>query len=805
MTEGSLTLAGGELLPVVAGLLALGVAGALWAWRRAAGSPVAHATLALRLAGLALVGAFLLEPARVTEEPRPGSNDFVVLVDGSKSLQLPSGESSGATRADRLRRLLGADGATSDGRWLTALGDRFRVRRFVFDERLRRVRDFSGLAFDGAASRLGAALAGLRERYAGGALAGVVILTDGSATDLAEDDRSAQLEGLPPLFPVIVGDELPPADLSVARVEATTTAFEDAPVNLKVAVEAHGHAGAQVEVQLLDEAGKLLLTESAQSASASETLPVRFRLRPERPGVGFYRVQVSAAGGPREATAANNARLVLADRGRGPHRVLYVSGRPNWEYKYLRRAVDGDPELELAALMRMAHREPRFVFIGHGQESGNPLFRGFGRKGDDTERYDEPVLVRLGTRAASELIEGFPKTPEALFDFEGLILDDLEAGFFSADQQALVERFVSERGGGLAMLGGQESFREGGYDRTPIGGLLPVYLSRLREPAGASVFTFGLSREGWLEPWVRLRDDEKAERERLAAMPPLRILNRVRGLKPGAVTLATATGPGNESWPALVTQRAGQGRVAALLLGDLWRWGLSRPEAQEDLGRFWRQTMRWLVADAPARLELRAEARADEAGGVELRAKVRDRAFAPAANAEVTFDVTAPDGKRIALAAEPSASEAGLFTARTRPGLMGGYRVVARARVDGEPKLPAPVTPGKPVTSGTPAAEGAHAAGSALEAEAGFVHDPDGDEHRSLRPNRALLAALAQRTGGRLLEPREMDDLVARLPHLRAAVTDRRVTPLWHSGPLFGLAIVLFLAEWTLRRRRGLP
>ena len=72
----------------------------------------------------------------------------------------------------------------------------------------------------------------------------------------------------------------------------------------------------------------------------------------------------------------------------------------------------------------------------------------------------------------------FPRTPEVLFEYHALILDDLEAGFFTADQQALVERFVSERGGGLLMLGGQGSFRQGGYERTPIGELLPVYLDR---------------------------------------------------------------------------------------------------------------------------------------------------------------------------------------------------------------------------------------------------------------------------------------------------------------------------------------
>ena len=37
-----------------------------------------------------------------------------------------------------------------------------------------------------------------------------------------------------------------------------------------------------------------------------------------------------------------------------------------------------------------------------------------------------------------------------------LVVDDLEAGFFTHDQLSLIQRFVSERGGGLLLLGGTE-------------------------------------------------------------------------------------------------------------------------------------------------------------------------------------------------------------------------------------------------------------------------------------------------------------------------------------------------------------
>ena len=79
------------------------------------------------------------------------------------------------------------------------------------------------------------------------------------------------------------------------------------------------------------------------------------------------------------------------------------------------------------------------------------------------------------------------------------------------------------------MLGGPDSFADGKYDRTPVGELLPVYLNRPGRGPGdeARDYRLVLTREGWLQPWVRTRKTEDEERKRLAAMPPFQTLSRV--------------------------------------------------------------------------------------------------------------------------------------------------------------------------------------------------------------------------------------------------------------------------------------
>src|SRR5690606_28812289 len=100
-----------------------------------------------------------------------------------------------------------------------------------------------------------------------------------------------------------------------------------------------------------------------------------------------------------------------------------------------------------------------------------------------------------------------------------------------------------ERGGGVLMLGGMECFREGEYHRTPIGDMLPVYLDRPSSSESGSPVRFELAREGWLQPWARLRDEEGAERRRLESMPAFLVANRVASVKPGASVIATAKDP----------------------------------------------------------------------------------------------------------------------------------------------------------------------------------------------------------------------------------------------------------------------
>ena len=788
----SLIFPGAAWLLPAAAVVVVGLVILVWSYRHGPSPRIRSLCFGLKLAGIAALAFCLLEPLQTQQRAKPGANLFALVADNSQGLQIhDTGQTQ--SRGEGLRSLL--DPRT--GGWQTSLEANFQLRRYLFDTRLQNVRDFSGLDFSGRATALGGALRSLRERFQSQPLAGILLFTDGNATDFT--GPLPDLAGLPPIYPVVIGQDDAIKDVSLQRVAVTQSAFEDAPVSAQVDLAAAGFGTEPLLTRIVDRTGKTVIEQGATAHRDGSSSAQRLQWKPEKAGVSFYQIKTGTAAemlrnatvtNTAEATLANNSRVIAVDRGRGPYRILYVAGRPNWEFRYMNRAAQEDDQLQVVALIRVALREPKFAFRGRAGETSNPLFRGSEDQArETTERYDQPVLTRLYTRDDQELRGGFPRTAEELYAYHAVIVDKLEAEFFSPAQAQLLQKFVSERGGGFLMLGGMESFQQGHYHRTPIGDMLPVYLDRDESAALPGPVHFQLSREGWLQPWARLRDNETDERARVANMPAFDVLNTVRDVKPAASVIASAVDGAGHEHPALAIQRFGRGRTGALLIGDLWRWGSKDSTAHADLDKNWRQLLRWLVTDVPNRVDLSAEPQPEDANGaVRLQIRARDEKFQPLDNAIVSIQVEpvrfdlatgALSNPPVHLTAVASTEEPGLYEATYVPRLTAGFHATATVTN----------------TLGAPAGQ----------AEAGWSTDLAAEEFRSLVPNRPLLEELARRTGGRVIASSSLADLAKELPTHAAPVMESWTQPFWHTPAMFALALTCLLGEWGLRRWKGLP
>jgi hypothetical protein len=218
-----------------------------------------------------------------------------------------------------------------------------------------------------------------------------------------------------------------------------------------------------------------------------------------------------------------------------------------------------------------------------------------------------------------------------------------------------------------------------------------------------------------------------------------------------------------------------------MLAGDLWRWGMRRTNsANRDLDQMWRQTIRWLVADVPGRVEIQTTNTTSQGQpGTQISIQVRDATAEPLDNADIKVTVVTPDGKKIAVDTTSSEQTPGEYEATFAPRAAGGYQaLVTVTGPDGSP---------------------------VGEAEAGFTFEPDTEEFRSLRTNRELLQKIAERTKGEVIEPDRLDQFVASLPNRRIPITEPWIYPLWHRWPMLMLAMLCLVGEWGLRRWKGWP
>ena len=752
-----------------------------------------------KIAAIALLATCLLEPIDRFSRPEPGSNALIVMVDSSRSMQIKD-RGHTESRAEELHGRL-----TRNNDWLKKLESQFELRRYQFDSRTTAVTDFSNYAPRGNGSDLTSAIEtiqGAVNLKTGKPTAGIVLFTDGNASDIQRATESLDFSALPPIYPVVVGSARPVRDLAITNITTSQTNFESAPVTINVDLLAFDHAGESVKVDLVDAENNVLETQEVRKVEDGKPFAVRFQIKPSDRGLNVFHVNAftgerpdasipaeadseappqEIANNSSESTLENNRRTLIVDRGKGPFRILYLAGRPNWEYKFLRRAIAEENELDLVGLIRVARKEPKFTFRSRARESTNPLYRGFGNDKDETaEQYDESVLIPLDTKDEVELRDGFPKDAATLFEYDAIVIDDMESAFFTEDQQTIVSQFVSLRGGGLLMLGGLDSFAAGKYNGTPIGESLPVYLDRRPANAAAEIdYRLSLTREGWVQPWVRVESTREKEEQRMTKMPGFQTVSVTRSIKPGATVLAEVKTPNDEHHPALVVQRFGKGQTAALLIGDLWRWQMQTDATNNNLDKSWRQMMRWLVSDVPRRVEVEVkQVDAAASNHVTMLVQTNDEKFQPQLNADVELTVTTPSGKSINLAAEQDSERAGHYRTTFVSRETGAYRVNAL------------------VTSTD---------GSMIEQrESGWVSEPAVNEFRSLQPNREFLASLAKSTGGELIEMNQLDSLANSFDNREVPITETRTEPWWHRGWIFTAAIGLLVVEWGARRLWGL-
>lgn len=768
--------------PVLVGTLLCGVAVLvvyLW-WRR--GSLPASLAVA-RAVVCGLVAFLVLGPTLVGWKSVPGSQFVLLLFDDSRSMTVrdPGGETRGRAVVDAL---------ASDNRvFEREVEQRHRIARYRFGADVHRVRSADALRFEEGRTDLTGAVSRALDRAAGTEVAAVVLFSDG----IQQSREPFPVDRLPtdvPVFTVGAGRDDRWPSLALTDLSVSRSPFDESPVQVSVGVSAHGLVGERAVIEIVD-GNRRVVSDAFEIRADSLVQKRRLEFVPDRPGWIAYRSRVRLADQPfegitpvasdRDPVTADNVRDFVVDNRARTFRILFFSGRPNWEHKFVRRALSEDRQLETASLIRISGAEKKFVFRGNEASMSNPLFEGYDDDADLAPRYDEAVFLRIGV-GQSELTTGYPLEAEDLYPFHAVIWSEIESDFFSTGHLELTRSFVSERGGSLLLLGGPRSLAEGGYAGSVIEPLLPIVLpsNTSRRTDWSLAFHPRPTVPGVLSGIWSLDPDPSRNEALWRSLPLIHGVNEALTTRAGADILSEAVSrTGEVTRPLFAMQRYGEGTSAVLATGETWPWQMLPLEPDPAHGRFWRQMIRSLLATVPDPVVFPVVRDAVAGEPLTLATLVRDSTFVERESLVVDARLTAPHGVLHRPAVEESIAESGVYTITHTPSAPGAYGLSVTARdLDGR--------------------------AVAVDDYAFIVH-PDDRELRTSRYDPENLRRISAHTGGRFFPLDRIDEIPDLLPWRQTRDDQVDRIALWNAPPFYLLLLLLLIPEWYVRRTQGRP
>jgi uncharacterized membrane protein len=698
--------------------------------RRFVGTPKLAALFVVQTTLLALVLCLLWRPVLRVERVRDRENVLAVAMDASASMAYGEGEQS---------RLQSAAGALQSDA-LPAWQKIFDVRLFSFAAQTLSITSFDAMPAPGPQTRIGDALLQLLQTAASVPLAGIVLVSDGAENGgTLSEERLAEIASYGvPVHTVGVGPEKNPDDLEIEQLRVPQSAAAGATITAEVAIRHDGAAATRLRAYDHDRllaAKELALPANAELSSFSIELPAG------DPGTHDLRFELDALAG--ERNIINNVRRHVLNVPAARRRILYLEGEPRWEYKFLRRAIEGERALRMTSVVRT---------------TPNKFFR-------------------QGVNSGAELTDGLPHDAAELFAYDALIIGSYDASSLGTQQHQLLREFVDKRGGGVLLLAARSGLSAGGWQNTALAQALPTHLperqsqSFVQRAAHVEPTVYGIE-----SAIVKLAAEPKQNMELWKSLPLVADYQALGRLKPGSIVLLEATTERART-PLLVWQRYGRGATYVLGTGSTLRWQMQSPPEDQRHEMFWRQLAHALADNARTRATLTSERTVyDDERRVNLEAELLDERFEPVNGARVELLVAPELDPAYPLQMQPSGNNDGRYVAHLDAPSTGLYRIDMSA----------------------------YAGSAEIGSASTYVRRNDGSlEHFGARQNRPVLERIAAMTGGRYWKLEDLRELAAAIPYSKAGIIERQTLDLWNLPIVFIVLLALKLGEWLMRLKWG--
>ncbi len=672
---------------------------------------------------------------------------------------LSQGLTGGTDRFNSVSRLDVVRGVLGNERMglLPRLEEKFDLAFFSFGERLQEmttpsleeeVRPLTEFDAQSPRTYLGTSVREILNRKRGQPVAGLFLLTDGASNGgLPPDSAASQAaDEAVPLYLYGVGVTTP-RDIIVSQlfVPEVTTVDDAVVANIRFRGQDLEYFPATVELRM---DGRLVASEQVEFTGQEQTVDLEFVPRQ----TGDFNLEARIAPIADETSPENNsqkARIRVIDT---QINVLLVERSPRWEFRYLEALLARDRRIDLDIYLVEAHPS-------------------------------------LAADEASPYITELPDQREELFEYDVIILGDVQPETLGDSQLTAIKDWVSQFGGGLILLAGRQH-NPWAYTRGPIAELLPVELGADAPGLAGSFFdqpvALNITPAGELNPMLQLQAGGTANLDYWDNLPPLFWVANVSQAKPTAEVLAvdpslvraTRFGP----MPVVALQGFGLG--AALYVGtdNLWRWRAK--DGGEPHVRFWSKVVqrmaltRLLTSSELSQVNFQ---RNDYVAGESLQvfARLFRPGYLPFREPQVPVTVSftpLPEAedeepRQWQIFLQPVAGQEGRYQQQVVATQPGTYAIT----VDHDPEARVETLVTQPLF-----------------------------ELGETAMNEALLKRMASASGGRFFREEDLHEL----PDLLNADAEKVRTPvdveIWASPLSFLLLLLLITAEWVLRKLSGL-
>lgn len=601
-----------------------------------------------------------------------------------------------------------------------------------------------------ASTNLSAVLEQLASERIGESTRLAVILSDGRHNDAdaqPPQDIAAQLSGLP-VYLVPIGNSQEVRDVLLHRVEAPSAVAENDEAIIDVIVTGFDCDGQSSAVVLRHE-GKEVDRKEFQFAGHRGDFRTQFTVPAKELGWQEYVVEVEPA--QDEANTSNNYMPVSFEVVRNETRVLLADGVARWEFRYLSQLFRRDDHVKFDELLFF------------------PRLQGTGKLADHPE---------------------FPRDVEGWARYDVVILGDLTPQQLPAASQKSLLDYVTTRGGNVILIAGRTAM-PAAFAGQPLMELLPV--ERSAEVLPRQGYGITVSEEGRLNSALAIADSPEESRQTWQTIYerfPVYGLSEFCTPKSTAHTLLEATpeaGGGEQHQALLCWQRVGAGRVAYLAAPDTYRLRWRHGDLMHH--RFWGQFLRWMTAATAGsggdRVRLQTDrTRYNTGEPVEVTAWLKDADGRPIAGESISAEARNFNNEAVAteLSADPDVP--GRYFATFDDLSAGAYQIELA---------------GKIIDQLIPPGAGASPVQATIAVQAA-----DGIEMVNTQANRALLEQVAQMTGGQVIPPTALGELLE-LVSFTPQVSERvERTPLWNRWSNLFIVLGCLFTEWTVRKSKGL-